>query len=251
MLSNNKIKLLRALQHKKYRYIEQLFVVEGDKMVRELLSSNFDIQEIYATEEWATAARRLLDNHQCPLFIAPLEKLKLISSFTTPNQVLAVVKMPSPPSLPTLSQLSCPCFALDGLQDPGNMGTILRTADWLGMPYLFCTNDTVDIYNPKTVQATMGAIFRVPAIYTDLVQTLDNYSQLPVYGAVLTGKPLFDVNCSKAGFLLIGNEGAGIRPHLLPRITCPITIPARGNAESLNAAIAAGIIGAWAVLGTK
>lgn len=244
------------------------FVVEGDKMVLELLQSNIKIQAIYALESWIEKHHSELQSVSSIVFVVPPKALKSISNLDTPNQVVALAAIPSfeghlsAPDQFSLSdnvqnpdleegkhKTSSYSFVLDNVQNPGNLGTIIRTADWLGMTHLFCSPTCADAFNPKVVQASMGSLFRLHIVYTDLPTLFKRFEGLPVYGALLNGKNLFSTRFEEKGFILMGNEGQGISDDLQSHITHPITIPKRGKAESLNVAIAASIIGSVVVLG--
>jgi TrmH family RNA methyltransferase len=165
-----------------------------------------------------------------------LEKMSLLQ---TPNQVLAVAMMPQKPNaIDVTKQLT---IVLDGIQDPGNLGTIIRTADWFGIQQIVASEDTADVYNPKVIGATMGSFMRVQVSYKNLAAWLPTI-KLPVYGALLEGENIFTTKAPKQGLLVIGSEGKGIRENVIDFITHPVTIPKTGGAESLNAGIAAGII---------
>ena len=227
-LSKNKIKLIRSLRLKKIRDAEQLFVVEGEKIIRELLTEHPDSLEFVCTS---------LDRfpfERC--YLTDERSMKEISSLKTPGNLLAVVRFPK-----TSENESDLVIALDGIQDPGNLGTIIRTADWFGVSKIVCSHDTVDCFNSKVVQATMGSLFRMTIEYTDLNQYLAQ-SKLPIYGALLDGVDMYSTPIENKGILVIGNEGKGISDEIKERITNPIFIPKYGEAESLNAAMATGII---------
>ncbi len=167
-------------------------------------------------------------------------ELSKISTLSTPQALLAIIKIPESEELTTKSLKSSFSLALDNIQDPGNLGTIIRTADWFGLKYLICSTDTVDVYNPKVVQASMGSLARVKVIYTDLEDFLKN-TELPIFGALLDGRSVYKTDFGNEGILLLGNEGNGISNDLLKLITFPVTIPRFGRAESLNVAISASI----------
>jgi TrmH family RNA methyltransferase len=228
LLSKNKIKLIRSLQAKKNRDSESFFVVEGEKMVEELLRDNPALVEFVVT----TLNNSSFD--RC--YQADERSMKEISSLKTPSSLLAVVR-----KLEVSTSTSNFVLALDGIQDPGNLGTIIRTADWFGVDRIVCSLDTVDCYNPKVVQATMGSIFRVAVEYTDLTEFLAS-SELPIYGALLNGKNLYETELQIPSILLIGNEGKGISPSAQAHIDHPVFIPSYGKAESLNASMATGIL---------
>jgi RNA methyltransferase, TrmH family len=250
MLSNNQIKQITSLKIKKFRAETGKFIAEGNKLVLDLLDSEFHIHGIFALPEWTIANNQKLSGKQFPVFETSALEMNRISALSTPSQVLAVVKMknypftPSP-SHPLTTSLS---LALDDIRDPGNLGTIIRIADWFGISNIFCSPLSVDLYNPKVVQATMGSITRVNVFYTDLnivFQTLSG--KIPVYGSLLEGESLYKQTLSKEGIILIGNESRGISTDLLPWITNKVFIPfyggsKQGKAESLNASMAAAII---------
>lgn len=233
MISKNEVKYIQSLCHKKNRQQEGLFLVEGEKIVDELLQGAFAIQRIYAVQEW-------IDKHP-GLSVAATAvteaELQKISALQTPNQVLAIVQQPEQ----KVTDLHGLNLILDGIQDPGNLGTIIRIADWFGIPNIICSNDTVEVYNPKVIQSTMGSFMRVKLVYEDLPAFLKTHPQ-QVYGALLNGEPMHTVQKPVQGFLVIGNESKGIRAEVLPFITHPVTIPRIGHAESLNAAVATGIL---------
>lgn len=237
MLSKNEIKYIQSLGHKKRRDEERLFLMEGNKMVAELLAHYpSQIVRLYATEtffEQHPAAKKIQQHH-----IISEEELGRISQLQTPNQALALVHYfpEAAIELPSTEWT----LALDGIRDPGNMGTIIRLADWFGIGTIICSPDCADIYNPKVVQATMGSIMRVTVVEKELAVFLKD-QQLPVVGAVLGGKELSSFEFPKAGILVIGNESNGIREEVISLLTEKLMIPRFGEAESLNAAIATSI----------
>lgn len=235
MLSKNEIKHIQSLYHKKQRDEQGLFLVEGKKMAQELLDSNFLIKKIFATASWINTNK----SHESITTIVTDDELKKISQLTTPNEVLLVVATKSDSTPKIFNQQLT--LVVDDIQDPGNFGSIIRIADWFNIPQIICSRNTVDMYNYKVIQATMGSFLRVHITYTDIQHFLSNTNK-PVYGALLTGKSIFETPLIKDGYLIIGNEGKGISTTLQPYITNPITIPKFGGAESLNAAIATGII---------
>lgn len=233
VISKAKIKWIRSLQQKKNREQEAVFVVEGEKMVLEGLESTLELVCLVAHKE---ALSLVSAHHALPVFSATNTDMEQISAFKTPNKLLAVFKRPSHAETVTGFQL-----ALDSVQDPGNMGTILRLADWFGIRSIVCSTETVDCYNPKVIQASMGAIFRIHVHYTDLNAYL-SAAHVPVYGALLNGEKYSTVTYAKNGILLMGNEGNGISESLLPLVTQAVTIPKIGQAESLNVATATAIL---------
>lgn len=242
MLSIAKTKYIISLQQKKQRIQEEVFVVEGEKIISELLLQDlFKVISIYATEDWVNKNQPLTSKYSGILTtISPIE-LKKISSLQTPNSVLALVHFPQY-SISSQKVEKSLNLVLENIQDPGNMGTIIRIADWFGISNIFCSKGCVDVYNPKVLQATMGSFLRVQVHYTDLPQLFQQYPQLPVYGAILAGKNVFQTDLKIPSFLLIGNEGHGLSLELQAVITQGITIPQFGQAESLNAAVATGIL---------
>lgn len=237
MISKNEVKYIQSLGHKKRRDEERLFLVEGSKMVAELVNDYPGaIVRLYATETFYShcpLAKNIPQHH-----VVTDDELERISQLQTPNQALALLNY-----FPQKEWEASPTdwtLVLDAIRDPGNMGTIIRLADWFGIKQIVCSPDCADIYNPKVVQATMGSIMRVTIIEKELTSFLSN-QQLPVVGAVLGGKELASFQFPKAGILVIGNEANGIREDVIPLLTDALMIPRFGEAESLNAAIATSI----------
>ena len=246
MLSKQQIKFVQALSMKKYRQLYGRFIAEGDKIVSEMLNTDYPVDAIYALPDWLEQhADELKHNHSKIIVYEVNEaELKKISCLETPNKVLAVCWISD--SVPSHDMVSWSiCLVLDELKDPGNLGTIIRTADWFDLPYIFCSPSCVDIYNPKTIQATMGSFLLVDVFRQPLPKLFNEYPEMPVYGALLNGQNLFTTSLTAPAFVVIGNEARGISPEVLPYIQHPITIPKLGKAESLNAAVATGIICAW------
>lgn len=245
MLSQSQSKFIHALQVKKYRQKYRNFLVEGEKMVAELLGQKrFPVVSIWGLERWAADNAALLHPFLQNFNPVTEPELRKISSLVTPNSVLAVAQWPDEWPEAALLQSDI-CLYLDGIQDPGNLGTILRVADWFGFPAVFCSPDSVDVFSPKVVQASMGAIFRVPAREMALPELLAQCATAPpVLGAVLGGSNVFRTPLPGHGLLVIGNEGRGIGSAVEPLLTHRLTIPRHpaGRAESLNAAVATGII---------
>jgi RNA methyltransferase, TrmH family len=243
MLSASKIKWVKALSQKKFRKQEGLFVVEGDKIVKELLQSNWEIIELLALGSWFESNTLPGKIHGHSISAKELER---ISSLTTPNQVVAVVRIPVN-HISTLVLGNNYSLMLDNIQDPGNMGTILRTADWFGINNIICSENTADIFNPKVIQATMGSFIRTRVFYTDTVKFLKEISgRYPIMGAMLDGESIFSTRLPAEGILVIGNESRGISPEIDQYISHKVFIP-RGDQnqqlpESLNAGVAAAII---------
>lgn len=239
MLPKSRAKYIQSLHHKKFREQYGFFIAEGPKVVAELLKRQPGwVQNIYATEEWLQQqpanVLELIHTRFTQIEKFELEK---ISALQTPQQVLAVVAMP----VTNYEQNDNWILMLDGIQDPGNLGTIIRTAYWFGIYQIVCSPDSADAFSPKVVQASMGSLFGVTVIYKDLVSFLTAYRQ-PVYGALLQGKNPKELKKPEPGAIIIGNEGKGISQEIIPFINHKITIPGKGDAESLNAAVAAGIL---------
>ncbi|MGI8637248.1 MAG: TrmH family RNA methyltransferase [Segetibacter sp.] len=235
MLTKNELKYIQSLYHKKQRDEEQLFIAEGPKLVDELIRSQVKVRQVYASAKWIQSNEEV----NVPVKEVSAAELGRISNLQTPNEVLAVAEQDLPVKEPVLKGKLT--LVLDGIQDPGNMGTIIRIADWFGIDQVICSNDCVDKYNVKVVQSTMGSILRVNCWYKDL-EEWRCVDAIPFYGALLSGHNIFSLNKVNEGVLIIGNESKGIREPTLSKITHPVTIPKIGGAESLNAAVAAGII---------
>ena len=246
-MSKNKIKEIISLQRKKKREDIGRFIIEGDKMAREAIHQKpLEVIKLYALEGWLKKQKTILEQNQIPYQLIDQRTLQQISSLKTPNQVLLLMEKPALKGIPLNldQQLS---LYLDGIQDPGNMGTILRIADWFGMKTVICSSSCVDVYSPKVIQATMGAILRVVTLKESLVNVLDQFPRLDIYGTLLDGESLFELKVSTKGIIVIGNEGSGISAENKDLITKPISIPKgpESLAESLNAAIATGIVCAY------
>lgn len=244
-LSKNTIKWIHALRQKKYRQKYNKFIVEGDKMAMEILRQRrWEVDRIYALASWVRTNASVLTLYQERLNVITEAELKKISTLKTPNQVLAVVTIDEE-FLSTEQWSAGKSLYLDGIQDPGNMGTILRIADWFGLTAVFCSEDCADLYNPKVVQSSMGAFLRAPVRRIELARLLEQAPGLPVMGAVLEGKNAFGSKLPEYGLLVIGSEGKGISPANEALLTHRLTIPGGGGAESLNAGVACGILCAW------
>jgi len=242
LLSKKIVKYIQSLSHKKLRDEENAFIAEGPKVVTEFLSGeNFNCKILCAHGDWLQGSKNLLQKIS-PQNVYEIDDISLqrISLLKTPNKVLAVFEKRLYQSGPQIEdKLS---IMLDDIQDPGNLGTIIRIADWFDIENIICSYNCVDCYNPKVVQATMGSLSRVNIWYTSLFSFLDAHRKISVYAAELSGTPLQEFAAIKEGILLIGNESIGINEDLLKKATRKITIPKYGKAESLNAAVATGII---------
>lgn len=227
-ITQAEIKQVRSLREKKFRDESGLFVVEGEKMVQEALASDFEVVRVWRREEIGEAA------------------MERISQLSSPSPVLAVVARPAEPAEPAFGHALY--LALDGVRDPGNLGTILRIADWFGVTAVFLSGDCVEPYNPKSVQSSMGSIFRVRAVTADLPALARRFraAGMRVYGTFLDGKNLYGEALDAEGLVVMGNEAAGIRPALAAEVDARLLIPPYGGsgrpgAESLNVAAATAV----------
>ena len=241
MLSKNKIKYIRSLDLKKNRKEERAFVAEGHKLVGDLLG-HFVCRFLVATRSWLdknpnVKAQEIIEVTQEELTRASLQK--------TPQDVLAIFEQPAYEMQPDVVSRSL-CLALDDIQDPGNLGTIIRVADWFGIEDIFCSLGTVDVYNPKTIQATMGALARVKLHYCDLPSFIASLKDIPVYGTFLDGDNMYEKELTPHGLIVMGNEGNGVSAEVASlvneRLYIPNYPPQRETSESLNVAMATGII---------
>ena len=238
MISKNQIKFIRSLELKKNRKRESLFVAEGPKVIEELLKLKTP-HTIIATKEW-------IDNNPKISNVIEVSERELESAslLKTPQQVLALFAIETTEQDLNIDNNKL-YLALDGIQDPGNLGTIIRIADWFGIDTIYCSNETVDVYNPKVIQATMGSIARVKVVYTDLCSLISNLSdEMPVYGTFLDGSDIYKNELTPNGIIVMGNEGKGITKELKSLITNKLLIPSFSigdTAESLNVAIATAI----------
>lgn len=235
MISKNQLKRLRALGQKKQRKAHGLFLVQGEKNVLELANSTLSVKQVFATAEFLAEHRRELEGFEC--IEASLDELTKASTLVSNNAAIAVVYTPNV-EIPEAQGMM---IALDGVSDPGNLGTIIRVADWYGIKHIVASTDCADPYNPKTISATMGSFGRVMVSQLDLPRYLEQAS-LPVYGAFLEGESVHKTDFAAEGILLMGSESHGIREQAAKFVTDKITIPAFGGAESLNVAMATGII---------
>ena len=242
MLSKTHTKYIQSLQHKKFRDEMGLFLAEGPKVVMDLLNSRkFICKELFAQENWLQEQSKLLSSLRDTV-ITTVEDFELqkISSLSTANSVVAVFeKRVQHFEINTTAKIT---LALDTIQDPGNLGTIIRIADWFGIANIICSIGCTDMYNAKVVQSTMGSLGRVNVIYTDLVEWLKENKKIKIYSASLEGKDVKTIGKLDEGILIIGNEANGVSDEVMNLVNKKITIPRIGEAESLNAAVATGII---------
>ena len=244
MITKNDIKFIQSLKQTKFRKENKMFVVEGNKLVSELLASDFKVEDILVTETWLEKFPEMaasLNSYE----IVNTKQMEQMSSMVTPPGIIATAHTPSYNINPKDAENEF-ILALDGINDPGNLGTMIRTADWFGINKIVCSNDCADAWQAKTIQSTMGSIFRIKVIETDLKEFLleTKNSATPIYGALMEGENIFTKNIEKRnGIIIIGSESHGIRKDVLPLVTSPIHIP-RGKGsqtESLNASVAAAI----------
>lgn len=241
MLSKNKIKYIRSLELKKNRKAEGVFVAEGHKLVGDLLG-HFPCRLLIATPTW------MVEHPDCladEVIEVTQEELLRASFLKTPQDVLAVFEQPHYAAQWEVIEHSL-CLGLDDIQDPGNLGTIIRLADWFGIEHIFCSKGTVDVYNPKTVQATMGALARVKLYYVNLPELIASLKQVPVYGTFLDGNNMYDETLSENGLIVMGNEGNGISKEVERLINKRLYVPNyplhRETSESLNVAVATAVV---------
>jgi len=243
MISKNQIKHIQSLHSKKNREEEGLFIIEGIKLVTEFINhQKFEIKEVFATIDFIDSHKSDLIDNAISFTEITTEDLKKISHLTSPNQVLAVVKS-TEQKLDVVLLNTLTSLFLDDIRDPGNLGTIIRIADWFGIKQVICSPNSTELYNPKTLQASMGAVLRVNVITMSFDELLVKTNNLPIYGAVLEGENIYTTSLNH-GLLIIGNEANGISNEVLTHISHRITIPAANSngSESLNAANACAII---------
>lgn len=239
MLSKAQNKYIRSLTQQKFRNEYREFVAEGEKIAGEWLSAGSSIKMIVATEEWVTDNKHVITKHsEAELYIVKDFELEALSSLQTPNKILLVVAMPEKKTVPDVHEWY---LALDGIQDPGNMGTLIRIADWFGINHVICSQGCVDVYNPKVVQSAMGGHLRVNIYEEDILPFLTK-SKLPKIAATLDGENVYGMGRQDAGILIIGNESKGVSTQVTATATKKVMIPRKGGAESLNAGVSAGIL---------
>lgn len=239
MLSKNKVKHIKSLQNKKFRHEYQQFLVEGAKSVTELLQSELEIATLVCSHAFLESTPIPKRHKNIEWFEVSESVLSDLGTLMSNNAALAVVNIPTP--APIQVKPNSWVIALDDVRDPGNLGTIIRMADWYGIQNILCSHETAELYNPKVISATMGSFLRVRVEYADLSLRLPEL-KLPVYAADMKGDNVHTVTFPSSGILLLGNEANGINPRLNPFIQSRITIPSKGKAESLNVAIAGAII---------
>jgi TrmH family RNA methyltransferase len=235
MLSKAQISLITSLQNKKYRKQHGLFIVEGIKSVMEFISSSYEVESIFYTDDANTKVGKI--SHNIKSHKLTETEFQKISALKSPQGILALVKLPLQQKIVPSDLKNKFSLVLDDVQDPGNLGTIIRTAEWFGIEHIICSIGTVDAYNPKVVQATMGSLARLQIHYTDLTDFIPA-TGLKVYGALLDGQSIYQTVWAKEGLIVMGNEGNGISDEIIALIDQAVTIPRIGQAESLNVAVA-------------
>jgi len=241
MISKSTIKLIKSLAQKKYRKQNNLFVAESPKLVKDILGGKFELVELFINQQYSAQ----FDLFSEKTFVIDETDFKKISFLENPQGVLALLKIPE--ELPHPQPLNQLVIALDGIQDPGNLGTIIRLAHWFGISDIVCSETCADIYNPKVVQASMGAMAYVNLHYTQLEDYFNKYrNQCPIYGAIMNGQNIYITKTKSNGIILLGNEGKGISNQLLTFVSHPISIPdfplGTAKVDSLNVSMAASII---------
>jgi len=238
MLSKSQVSFIKSLHQKKFRKEHGLFIIEGIKSIIEFIPSSYQIHSIYFLEQHQSLLPKLPPNIK--LFEVNNAELEKISTLQAPQGILALVYIPETQAFDKSTLHNNFSLVLDGIQDPGNLGTIIRTADWFGFKNVICSLNTVEVYNPKTVQSTMGSLCRVNVSYQELTVWMKDL-KLPVFGAMLDGNSLYDTQWGTEGLVILGNEGQGVSPEIIKMINYPVTIPRVGEAESLNVAVSAAI----------
>ena len=239
MITKNQIKYINSLQQKKFRVEHQSFVVEGAKSVLELLNADFELELLFVTDDFFKEHETIFQTLSIQPEIVKAEELEKAGSFSSNNATLAVVKTKE--NLELLVEEKEFALILDDIRDPGNLGTIIRIADWYGVTKIICSPSTVDYYNPKVINATMGSFTRVSLYYVDLVDFIKN-QQVNIYGTLLDGENIHHTVFNDSGYIIIGNEANGISDEITKLITHKIAIPRFGGAESLNAGIATAVV---------
>ena len=247
MLSRNQVKFIHSLNQKKFREIHHQFLAEGSKLILEMLGSSYKLESLYASEEWLNQNMGLLLLKKIPFTEISESEMERITSLSSPSPVLAVAEIPE--DQVNIGKLSGLVLVLDDIKDPGNLGTIIRIADWFGIRHIICSETTVDLYNPKVIQSTMGSFTRLSIIYLkipDFLSTLDPGTR--IYGTFPEGENIYTKPLASEGIIIIGSESAGISHEVVNLVTDKISIPsfptAGGtvHAESLNASVATAII---------
>ena len=240
MISKNKLKFIKSLQIKKFRHLHLQFIVEGAKGVVELLNSDYHTDSLFVTQKFADYYSNILKNKTNDIEIVTQEELSKAGTFANNDAALAIVKMKDNKYLEIKGDEYA--LVLDQVKDPGNLGTIIRIADWYGINKIICSEECADMYNPKVISASMGSFTRVALYYCDLVVYFQGIKNIPIYGATLEGNSIHKEKFNSRGYIVLGNESEGIRDQVKKGLSLEISIPKFGHAESLNVAIAAAVI---------
>lgn len=243
-ISKNQIKYIKSLQQKKFRQMYGNFVAEGDKLVKEIASNpEIEIEGIYALPEWQEENAHFLNNLELPVFDLSKKELERISGLKTPNQTLIIAKQKKN-EIRWDSVSRGLSLYLDDIQNPGNIGTILRIADWFGINHVFCSPNSGELYNPKVIQASMGAFLRINYFEITFEKIQQKLENILVYATVMDGENIFEMDLKNNGLIVIGNEGRGISQEILKTVNHRISIPSHNNngSESLNVSVATGIV---------
>ena len=238
MLSKSQLQFIKSLHQKKFRKEHGLFIVEGIKSITEFLHSDYIIHSVFCTSKVEPKIGNF--PKKIKLNIISDKDLTAITTLKTPQGILALVKIPDDKRVDKQELRNSFTLVLDNIQDPGNLGTIIRTADWFGINKIICSEETVEAFNPKVVQATMGSLARTSIVYTDLQRFFQD-NTIPIFVALLNGNSIYETNFGDEGLILLGNEGNGVSKNLLNPSMVSVTIPRFGNAESLNVAVSAAI----------
>jgi RNA methyltransferase, TrmH family len=240
MISKNKLKFLKSLQIKKNRKEAGLFLVEGEKSVAELLNSDYEVDSLFITEAFLKAYSASIEKRKLPYIITDESELGKAGSYATNDAAIAIAKVKE--NVPLFLQKDEFGIMLDNIKDPGNLGTIIRIADWYGITKIICSEETAEIYNPKVIASSMGSFTRTQLYYCELSEYINETKDIPVFGATLEGENIHTCNFKAPAFIMMGNESNGIRQEYKKVLKREISIPRFGHAESLNAAIATAVI---------
>lgn len=247
MITQNQIKFIRSLHQKKFRDEHRQYIVEGPKIIGELLQTDIPIISLFARKTWIEKNQKIISDKNIDVLEISENEHSRISNLTAPNQVLAVMDIPEPIEI-NEKDFNGIILALDQISDPGNLGTIIRTADWFGIKTIFCSDNCVELYNPKVIQATMGSYIRLNIIYSCLDKIFQKtQGKMTIYGAYTKGEALHKIEKKKNSILIIGNESKGISSDLEKYIQFKVAIPSlhiqgTDHAESLNASVAAALM---------
>ncbi len=248
MISRNQVKHIHSLKQKKFREIHRQFLAEGSKLVTDILESPYKIVTIYALADWLRRNENILRLKNIPFTEISQGEMDRITALSSPSPALAIAEIPATPIIPATS-IHDIVLVLDDIKDPGNLGTIIRIADWFGIESVICSENTVDLYNPKVIQATMGSVARVSVAYFNLPEFLSSLDPvIKIYGTFPEGENIYSMKLDPKGIILIGSESSGISPEVVSKVTDKISIPyytsaiVRDHTESLNASIATAIV---------